>query len=203
LKIFYAPASPFVRKCLVAADELGLRGRIELIPAAAHPVKRDDTVVAYNPLGKIPTLITDDGTVLYDSRVICDYLNALGSGQLIPRDGPARWEVLVLQSLADGIMDASVLARYETAARPESLRWSDWLDGQLAKVGSGLDTLEARVGAFGDRVDLGTIAVGCALGYLDFRFASLDWRAKRPNTAAWLERFGARKSMVATSPPAT
>ncbi len=202
MKIFYAAASPFVRKCLVAADELGLRGRIELIPAAAHPVKRDVSVVTHNPLGKIPTLITDDGTVLYDSRVICDYLNALGSGQLIPRDGPARWDVLVLQSLADGIMDAAVLARYETAARPESLRWSDWLDGQLAKVKSGLDSLEARAAAFGAKVDLGIIAVGCAVGYLDFRLASLGWRAKRPNTAAWFERFGARPSMVATRPPA-
>ncbi len=202
MKIFYSAASPFVRKCLVAAEELGLRSRIDLIPAAAHPVNRDAAVVAHNPLGKIPTLITDDGAVLYDSRVICDYLNALGNGQLVPHDGPARWNVLVIQSLADGIMDASVLARYETAARPEPLRWSDWLEGQLAKVTSGLDALEAGVGAFGERVDLGTIAVGCALGYLDFRFASLGWRQTRPNTAAWFERFGARKSMVATRPPA-
>lgn len=202
MKIFYSAASPFVRKCLVAAEELGLRSRIDLIPAAAHPVNRDAAVVAHNPLGKIPTLITDDGAVLYDSRVICDYLNALGNGQLVPRDGPARWNVLVVQSLADGIMDASVLARYETAARPEPLRWSEWLDGQLAKVGSGLDALEAGVAAFGERVDLGTIAVGCALGYLDYRFASLGWRQTRPKTAAWFERFGARKSMVATRPPA-
>ena len=91
MKLYYAPASPFVRKCLVVAAELGLRDRIELVTAAAHPVNRDKNVVAHNPLGKIPTLITDDGSVLYDSRVICEYLNILGDGNLIPRAGEARW----------------------------------------------------------------------------------------------------------------
>ena len=202
MKLFHAAASPFVRKCLVAADELGLRDRIELVSAAAHPVKRDAAIVAHNPLGKIPTLITDDGAVLYDSRVICEYLNALGHGELVPPEGSKRFAVLVEQSLADGIMDAAVLARYETVVRPEPLRWSDWLEGQLAKITAGLDALEARVPTLGDRVDLGTIAFGCALGYLDFRFASLGWRSKHPDAAAWFERFGTRPSMVKTRPPA-
>ena len=200
LKIYYAAASPFVRKCLVAAAELGLRERIELVSAAAHPINRDKTVVAHNPLGKIPTLIGDDGSVLYDSRVICEYLNGLGDGHLVPRDGTARFRVLVEQSLADGVMDAAVLTRYETFARPEPLRWKEWVTGQLEKVNSGLDLLEARAAAFGDRIDLGTIAFGCALGYLDFRFASLGWRDIRPKSAAWFERFGARPSMAATRP---
>ncbi len=200
MKIYYAPASPFVRKCLVAAAELGLRDRIELVTAAAHPVNRDQNVVAHNPLGKIPTLITDDGSVLYDSRVICEYLNGLGNGRLLPREGSARFGVLVEQSLADGICDAAVLTRYETFARPEPLRWKEWIGGQLEKVNSGLDLIEARAAHFGDRVDLGTIAFGCALGYLDFRFASLGWREARPSAAAWFERFGARDSMVATRP---
>ena len=200
MKIFHAAASPFVRKCLVAADELGLRDRIELVPAAAHPINRDATVVAQNPLGKIPTLVCDDGSVLFDSRVICEYLNGLGDGHLIPRRGDARFRVLTEQSLADGVMDAAVLTRYETFARPETLRWSDWITGQLAKVGSGLDALEARAASFGDRIDLGTIAFGCALGYLDFRFASLGWRDTRPNAAAWFEWFAGRDSMVATRP---
>ena len=201
MKIFYSASSPYVRKCLVAAIELGLRDRIELLPSAAHPVDRDRTIVAHNPLGKIPTLITDDGTVLYDSRVICEYLNALGNGQLIPQPGPARWIALVDQSLADGIMDAAILARYETAVRPEPLRWNDWTAGQLDKVTCGLAELEKRSPGFGGRVDLGTIAIGCALGYLDFRYASLLWREKYPKTAMWLEQFGARASMVATRPP--
>jgi glutathione S-transferase len=200
MKLFYAPPSPYVRKCLVAAHELGLRERIELIPAAAHPVNRDRTVVAHNPLGKIPTLITDEGTVLYDSRVICEYLNAAGNGKLIPQPGPARWGVLVEQALADGIMDAAVLARYETVLRPEPLRWNDWIAGQLDKVTSGLAELEKRAAGLGDRVDVGTIAIGCALGYLDFRYASLAWRDKCPKASSWFERFGARASMVATRP---
>jgi glutathione S-transferase len=200
LKIHYSAASPFVRKCLVAAHELGLRGRIELAAAAAHPVNRDPTVVAQNPLGKIPTLVTDDGSVLYDSRVICEYLNAQAGGNLIPSHGPLRWRTLVEQSLADGIMDAAVLARYETFVRPEALRWADWTRGQLDKVVSGVDAIEARAADLGDRVDLGTIAFGCALGYLDFRFASLRWRDARPKAAAWFEAFGARPSMQATRP---
>ena len=200
MKLYYAPASPFVRKCLVVAAELGLRDRIELVTAAAHPVNRDKNVVAHNPLGKIPTLITDDGSALYDSRVICEYLNILGDGNLIPRAGEARWSVLSTQALADGVMDAAVLTRYETFARPEALRWQDWITGQLAKVTSGLDALESRAADFGDRVNLGTIAFGCMLGYLDFRFASLGWRDGRPKASAWFEWFGARDSMVATRP---
>ena len=200
MKLFYAAPSPFVRKCLVVARELGMHERIELVAAAAHPVNRDRAVVAHNPLGKIPTLITDEGTALYDSRVICEYLNAAGNGKLIPQSGPARWSVLVEQSLADGIMDAAVLARYETVLRPEPLRWNDWIAGQLEKVTSGLAEIERRAAGFGDRVDLGTITAGCALGYLDFRYASLAWRGKCPNTSIWFERFGARASMVATRP---
>lgn len=200
MKIRHAAASPFVRKCLVAAHELGLRERIELVPAAANPVQRDATVVAQNPLGKIPTLITDDGLTLYDSRVICEYLNACGDGHLLPRADAPRWRVLVDQSLADGVMDAAVLARYETFLRPEPLRWKEWVTGQLEKVTSGLDALEARATEFGDRVDLGTIAFACMIGYLDFRFADLGWRASRPRAAGWYERFAERPSMRATRP---
>jgi glutathione S-transferase len=200
LKLFHAPASPFVRKCLVAAAELGLREKIELVTAHAHPINRDKSIVAHNPLGKIPTLIADDGSVLYDSRVICEYLNAMGDGHLLPREGSARFRVLAEQALADGVMDAAVLTRYETFARPEALRWNEWIAGQLEKVTSGLDALEARAQGFGDRVDLGTIAFGCALGYLDFRFDALGWRNGHPKTTAWFERFGARPSMIASRP---
>ena len=173
MKIYYAAASPYVRKCLVGAHELGLYERIELLPASAHPVNRDRAIVVHNPLGKIPTLITDDGTVLYDSRVIIEYLNDLGDGHLIPDRGPARWNVLVEQALADGMLDAALLARYENVVRPEALRWSDWTAGQLDKITTGLAAIEGRALEFGDRVDLGTIAFACALGYLDFRFPTL------------------------------
>ncbi len=172
------------------------------MPAVAHPVSRDRAVVAVNPLGKIPTLVTDEGMVLYDSRVICEYLNSLAGGALLPQKGAARWNVLAEQALADGIMDAAVLTRYETALRPEQFRWNEWVSGQLDKVAGGLAQFEPRARGLGDRLDFGTIALGCALGYLDFRFASLAWREKHPDTAVWFERFGRRDSMMSRGPAA-
>jgi glutathione S-transferase len=201
MKVFYSATSPYVRKCLVAAHELGLRERIELVPAAPHPVNRDQTVVARNPLGKIPTLITDDGAVLYDSRVVCEYLNALARGQLFPAAGNARWTALTEQSLADGMLDAAVLVRYETFARPEHLRWQEWIAGQTEKVVSGLAEIERRAASFAARVDIGTVTIGCALGYLDLRLPSLAWRDRHPAAAAWYAQFGARESMLLTRPP--
>lgn len=201
MKLFYSATSPFVRKCLVSARELGLSERLELLPAVAHPVNRDRTLVARNPLGQVPTLIAPDGTVLYDSRVICEYLNSLGDGRLLPSQGPLRWAVLVEQSLADGILDAAVLTRYETAVRPESLRWSDWITGQLDKVTCALAQIERLAHGLGARVDAGTIAIGCALGYLDFRFPSLGWRDRAPTTALWFAEFAKRRSMTETAPP--
>jgi glutathione S-transferase len=202
MQLYYSPTSPFVRKCLVAAQELGLREKIEFLPAAPHPVDRDRALIARNPLGKVPTLITEDGVALYDSRVICDYLNSLGDGRLVPAAGPSRWRVYRDQALALGMMEAAVLVRYETFARPEPLRWKEWIDGQLDKVTCGLAAIEQSASALGDRVDLGTIAMGCALGYLDFRFASLGWRNTCRQTAAWFARFGERASMIDTRPPA-
>lgn len=200
MKIHYSVTSPFVRKCLVAAHELGLRDRLEIVPANAHPVTRDRALVALNPLGQVPTLVTDGGAVLYDSRVIVEYLNALAGGDLVPDDPDARWSALTGQALADGMTNAALLTRYEVAARPEPLRWGEWIEGQLDKVACGLAELERRASAFGDRVDVGTIAFACSLGYLDFRFASLAWRDRHPNTAAWYEWFAGRESMVTTRP---
>jgi glutathione S-transferase len=201
VKLFYSPSSPYVRKCLVVALELGLADRIERLASAANPVTRDPNIVAINPLGKVPTLITDDGAALYDSRVICEYLNELGKGGLVPASGAARWEVLTQQSLGDGILDAALLARYEGAMRPEALRWSAWSSGQMEKVHSGLQAIEAGAEGWGDTLDLGKITLACALGYLDFRFGSLGWHAAYPKAAAWFARINARASMQATLPP--
>jgi glutathione S-transferase len=201
MKIYYSATSPYVRKCLVAAQELGLREKIEFLSAAAHPVDRDRALVASNPLGKVPTLVLDDGAVLYDSRVICDYLNSLGNGRLVPADGPSRWSVYRDQALADGMMEAAILVRYETFARPEPLRWKGWIDGQMDKVICALKELEQSAGSLAERVDVGTIAIGCALGYLDFRYASLRWRTSYPKLAAWFAQFGERESMAGTRPP--
>lgn len=200
MKLHYSAGSPFVRKCLVVAHELGIADRFELLPAAAHPVKRDARIIESNPLGQVPTLTCDDGTVLYDSRVICEYLDAEFGGTLFPAAGVARWRCLTEVALADGMTGAALLARYETVARPEAAQWPDWIDGQLAKVRSGVDWLDQAAPAFGDRVDIGTIAFGCALGYVDFRFPQVDWRATSPATAAWFARFSERASMQQTVP---
>ena len=200
MKIFHSPASPFVRKCMVVAHELGIADRIEKLPSAAGPVKRDATILPKNPLGQVPTFLCDDGQVLYDSRVICEYLDATYSGALFPADGSQRWARLTELALADGMTAAALLARYETMLRPEALRWNDWTEGQLAKVRTGLEWLETAAPSFGDRVDIGTIAFGCTLGYMDFRFPSVDWRGEAPNTAKWFEVFNQRASMQATLP---
>ncbi|HPU50172.1 MAG TPA: glutathione S-transferase [Burkholderiaceae bacterium] len=202
MKLFYSGASPYVRKCMVVAHELGLAARIEHLPAAAHPVNRDQNIVRNNPLGKVPTLLTDDGVALYDSRVICEYLNDLGAGSLFPAAGAQRWQSLTEQSLGDGILDAALLARYESAMRPEALRWADWTNGQLDKIHCGLAAIDARADSLGERVDIGTLTMGCVLGYLDLRFDHLGWRQKHARAAAWFARFNARPAMQATLPKA-
>lgn len=199
MKLIYATASPFARKVLVTAHELGLADRVETVTASAHPVDRNAEIRAKNPLGQIPTMILDDGAPLYDSRVICEYLDAQAGGSLFGA-GEARWRALTEQALADGLMAAAVLARYENAVRPEPLRWDGWISGQTGKITDALDRFETAPP--GERVDIGSIAIGCALGYLDFRFADLPWRTGRPAIAAWFERFAARPSMTATAPTA-
>ena len=198
MQLFYSPTSPFVRKVLVVAHELALTERIERLSAAAHPVNRDRTIIAFNPLGQVPTLLTEEGRILADSRVICEYLNDLAGGALFPPSGPARWNALAEQSTADGLLDAALLARYERAVRPVDKLWPDWLEGQIDKIHSALAALEASARMFGDRVDIGTIASGCALSYLDLRFDDLDWRKRCPAAWDWYARFDERPSMAAT-----
>lgn len=196
LKLYFSPFSPYVRKCLVTASELGLDDCIELLAANAHPINRDQTIISVNPLGKVPTLITQDGQVLYDSRVICEYLNELGGGSLIPRSGPARWDTLTLQALGDGILDAALLARYEDVARPESIRWPEWRAAQLSKADSSLASLSQNVHLLdGSRVDLGALTIACALWYLDLRFAEFDWRSRFPQVAIWYAEFSQRPAL--------
>lgn len=197
MKILFSPTSPYVRKCLVAAHELGLHDRVQLLPSNAHPVQRDPDIIPANPLGKVPTFFADDGQVLYDSRVICEYLNDLAGGTLFPTSGAKRWETLTLQSLGDGILDAALLARYEDVARPEPLRWPAWRAGQLDKAETSLAHLNARPALLDGRVDIGAIAVACALWYLDLRFADFGWRGRHPAVAHWFDVFGARSSMRA------
>ena len=200
MQLYFNPASPYVRKVRVTAHELGLSDEIELISVSLTPVSPHEAVRSHNPLGKIPALITEEGMVLYDSPVICEYLEALAGGKRIfPPGGAARWTALRRQALADGIMDAAVLTRYEQAVRPKELQWQSWVDGQLIKIRAGLDTLERE--SFDGEFDIGMISVACALGYLDLRFAGEGWRNGRPRLAAWAAAVSARPCLAATAPP--
>jgi glutathione S-transferase len=196
MKLRYSPASPFVRKVLVQAMETGLAARIEQVPTVTSDPASG--LVKENPLGKIPSLTLDDGSALYDSPVICEYLDSLHDGaRMFPAAGPARWTALRRQALADGMMDAAVGRRVESL-RPDNEKSPSGMEAQRAKVSAGLDALEAEVDQFGNGLDIGLIAIGCALGYLDLRFAAEDWRKGHPKLARWFEAFSNRPSMKAT-----
>lgn len=201
----FLATSPYVRKVMVLALEAGLGDRIEKVPTS--PQADEDSLIEHNPLAKVPTLVCDDGTVLYDSPVVCEYLDSLHDGQrLVPTEGKARWTALRRQALADGILDALVLRRYE-GMRPAELRSEDWLASQTRKVVRGLDALEkeAEAKALADPsgpLTIGEIAIACALGYLDFRFADDDWRHNRPALASWFDDASQRPSIKNTAPPA-
>lgn len=199
MKLRHNPASPFVRKVMVCAHELGLANKIELLNTAVSPVEANPTLAAENPLMKIPALTTDDGEVLFDSPVICAYLDSLAGGGKIVPTGKARWKALRQQALGDGILDALILCRYEVAARPEDKRFAGWTDGQMRKAHQGLAALE-REDLSGRTI--GTITAGCVLGYLDFRFPNDGWRSRHPKLAEWYKAIEATPAMQATKPPA-
>jgi glutathione S-transferase len=197
MKLYTNPASPFARKCRVIAHELGLK--LEEINVNARD---DDGLRAINPLKKIPALVLDDGSALYDSPVICEYLNHIGGGKFFPgmniwRQVSGRWKAMGLQALGDGIMDAAVACRYEST-QAEERRNPDHIARYMATVKSGLDALE-RV-TFSQTPTIGEVTVGCALGYLDFRYADLGWRDSHPRLAEWFAKFSQYPSMLATSP---
>ena len=199
MRMFYSAASPYARKVMIVAHEIGLADRIERLPAAAGPVARDAAIRAHNPIGQVPTFFADDGTVLYDSRVICEYLDALGGGAMFGT-GAERWRNLTDAALGDGLLGAALLARYETALRPAELHWDGWIGGQMGKITDALDRMETMANALGERFDIGTITFACGLGYLDFRFPDLGWRSGRPALAAWFDAVSRRPSLAATVP---
>lgn len=200
-KLYYASTSPYVRKVMVTAHCLGLTEQIEKLASAAHPINRDERIATFNPLAKVPALQTAEGLVLYDSRVICEYLDSYAGGALFPREGQRRWTSLTRQALGDGLLDAAMLMRYEAVARPADKQWDAWTSGQLTKVRAALADIERQVAQFSTVPDdIGLITLGCGLGYLDFRFASLDWRAEHPATAAWFAVFEQHPAMLASRP---
>ncbi|MCO8313197.1 glutathione S-transferase [Pseudomonas mandelii] len=202
MTLFHNPASPFVRKVMVLLHETGQMNRVALQASQLTPVSPDQALNKDNPLGKIPALRLADGNVLYDSRVILDYLDYQHVGNpLIPRDGSARWRRLTLASLADGIMDAAVMIRYEVALRVPEKHWDEWLDGQRDKIRRALALLEAdAIAELTSHFDVAAISVACALGYLDLRHPDLEWRKANPKLADWYFEVSQRPSMIATMP---
>lgn len=202
MKLFASAASPFVRKVRVAALELGLHDRIEIVPTqVAINAKNEAYAASVNPLRKIPALATDDGLTLMDSSVICEYLDDLaGGGRLLPRGGRDRWVVLTEHAVAHGMIDAAVLGRYETAIRPKEHQWGPWLEDQLDRVWDGLKWFENRgVADAGAVMTINQITLACALAYLDFRYADRPWRDDFPKLAGWFKSIAQRPSIVATA----
>lgn len=205
MKLYYSSTSPFVRKVLVVAHELSLADQIERLEGAAHPVERDANIVAHNPLGQVPTLLTDEDVALYDSRVICEYLNHLANGPLFPDEPKRRWLALNQQALSDGILAAALAIRYEYTVRPEEKRFDKWVFGQAAKITDGLSMLAVHMQDIQTFWDIGTISVACMISYLDLRFPEIKWRDTRPALARWYAQICQRPSMettiLAVTPP--
>ncbi len=200
MRLIGSPTSPFARKVLIVAHEAGIASRIEIANGSGSPLSPHAETIAVNPLGKVPCLLRDEGPAIFDSRAICQYLDAAAGGGLTP-EGEGRWRAMTLEALGDGIMEAALLAVYEARLRPEEIRFEPWVDGQKSKVNRALDHLESRwTAALSGPMTLGTIAVGAALGYIDFRNVVGDWRPSRPSLAKWHENFAARPSYAATAP---
>jgi len=203
MTLYYNAASPFARKVLILLHETGQASRVSLKAVALTPVSPDVEVCRGNPCGKIPALCLADDNVIHDSRVILEYLDQQHVGNpLIPKEGSARWRRLTLASLADALLDAALLIRYETFLRPEEKHWSEWLDAQQEKIARTLAYFEAEaVTELSTHFDVASISVACALGYLDFRQPNLGWRSSYPRLANWYYEVSQRPSMVETQPP--
>jgi glutathione S-transferase len=200
MHLYFSPTSPYVRKVMVLLHETEQIGEVELVSGSGNPVDPAGAPLDANPLGKVPALERADGPALYDSRVICRYLDSRAKSGLYP-EGARLWDTLTVEATGDGILDAALLMVYEGRIRPEELRFAPWVEGQWAKVDRALDALETRwIAHLQGPLDAGQIAVGCALGYLDFRHDARDWRNGRPRLAGWFAGFDARASMRATVP---
>jgi len=197
MKLLYQTHSPYARKALVFAHEAGLADRIDVVHHETSPTQRNAAVFAENPLGKVPVLLRPGQPAIFDSDVICAYLDTLHDGPpLIPAAGEPRWRALRVQAVAQGLADAGIAVRWETVRRPEPLRYAPLRDGYTQKLIASYDWLEAELHADAP-VDVGHIALATALSWLEFRELP-DFRDGRPKLSAWLDAFEARPSMRAT-----
>ena len=200
MKLLYGGLSPFVRKVMIVAHEKGVAERLERVPAPVNPLQPLDLAIAVNPLGKIPALTLDDGTVLYGSTVVAEYLDGLdGAPRFFPQNG-RRWVALRRNALGDGILEAGTLARIE-GLRPEDKQWSTWRDVQRLKVTNALDAAEREAAELAtDDLTIGEVALVCALGWLDVRLPDVAWREGRPALEAWFAKVSERPAVVQTAP---
>ena len=200
MKLHWSPRSPFVRKVAILLHETGLEANVERVRSVAAIATPNAAIMVDNPLSQIPTLVLDDGTALYDSPVICEYLDTLHDGpRYFPAAGPARWAALQRQALADGMLAILLIWRQERMKAPGQ-QLPDWLTAFATKIAASLTRLDADAPALANGHDIGHVTIGCLLSYLDYRFADLDWRAGHPALAAWHAAFEQRPSMVATRP---
>lgn len=197
MKLRYSTTSPFVRKCMATAIEAGVADDLEL--ETTNPWDPDTDVATDNPIGKVPALTIADESVLFDSAVICEYLDARRDApRLFPPEGAARWRALTRMALADGLLDAAILRRRELM-RPADEQSSWWMERQLGVVERAVDAMEGKADAYRD-IDIGLLTTAIALSYLDFRIPEFAWREKRPRLSAWYEEFSQRPSIRDTEP---
>jgi glutathione S-transferase len=203
MKLSFSPGSPFARKVRIAAIELGLIDRIELVPATLAPGQPNEEYSKINPLKKLPALILDNGDVIVDSYVIAEYLDDLaGGGKLIPASGATRWKVRSDHSLLQGMLDSMLLCRYEKMVRPEPQRWQAWADDHWNRAWNGMGRFNKDADMLARPFDISQIALVCVLGYADFRFAECGWRKAYPNLDGFHEKMLARPSVKISVPPA-
>lgn len=202
MKLLYAPQSPYSRKVRAAAIELDLGERIDLEYTEVVPGQPNRAYgQSHNPLRKIPTLVTGDGATIYDSTVICEYLDDLaGGGIIVPREASQRWRVLTHHALAQGMCDSVILIRYETWLRPEALRWPSWVDEHWDKINSGLAWFDQNPAELKGPVNIAHLTLGSLLGYIDFRWSDNGWRDRFPTVCDWFEQLGRRPSFLQTRP---
>lgn len=201
MQLYTTPATPFGRTVEIVARELDLTGDIEIVPTTVAPTKDNPEYQAVNPLRRIPALVADDGTLITDSALIAQYLaEKAGDRTLFAVDAPDRWAILNDYMIAKGVCECLVSARYEGFVRPEARRWQPWTDDLLKKVHAALARFEAAPPATGGGLTIAAIALGAALGYMDFRFAAEPWRERYPNLAAWYAALDERPSFAGTRP---
>jgi glutathione S-transferase len=201
MKLLHSPTSPYVRKVLMLLHETGLLDRVAIETVASTPLAENPGLTAANPLGRIPCLLREDGPAVFDSRVICRYLDSLHGGAKFYPEGPSLWTTLTLEALADGMLDSAVSGMYERRLRPEAIQFGPWIEAQKGKIGRALDALESQwIAHLEGPADAGALATAATLGYLDLRYPDMGWREGRPRLAAWHARMAERPSYAATAP---